>query len=104
MRPSKFVIEQLTLPPSKTHSPSVSLVQYMHEPFMFSDGTCVPRGTYVATCLQAIHRDSLLYPDGDDIFEGFCFADTRECKGNEVGHLTVTGTDWLEFGHRRHAW
>ena len=83
--------------------PTVSMRRIVREPFTFSDGTYLPKGTYIAVPSNAIHLDESNYPDPTS-FVPFRFADKvkKESTGRKVD-LTATSTDFLLFGHGRHA-
>jgi cytochrome P450 len=71
------------------------------KPFTFSDGTYLPSGTFVAVPSKAMYRDPSLYPDGER-FDGFRF--DRKDEAHTMSHLASTSSDWLHFGHGKHAW
>jgi len=75
----------------------------VREPFTFSDGTHLPRGTYVSVPAHVIHLDESNYPDPTS-FVPFRFVDKakKEGTGRKVD-MTATSTDFLSFGHGRHA-
>ncbi|KAF8574245.1 cytochrome P450 [Ramaria rubella] len=71
--------------------------------FTFSDGTRIPKGGFVSTVASAIHRDEALYTD-PDTFNGFRFSDIREEEGEGTkNQMVATSTEYLPFGHGRHA-
>ena len=68
------------------------------------NGTFLPRGTHVAVPSVATHRDDKVYADAGD-FDPFRFARMREAEGEATAHqFTHTTSEWLAFGHGRHAW
>lgn len=73
--------------------------------YTLGDGTFLPAGTFIASNLTATHTDNSLYPDAD-VFDGFRFSKMRDESAEEgVKHQMVnTSTDYLSFGHGRHAW
>ena len=83
--------------------PTVSMARIVREPFTFSDGTYLPKGTYITVPSHAIHLDESNYPDATS-FVPFRFVDeaNKEIPGRKVD-LTATSTDFLLFGHGRHA-
>ena len=84
--------------------PIVSMARIVREPgFTFSDGTYVPKGTYIAVPAHAIHLDESNYP-GPTSFAPFRFVDRAkaESTGRKVD-MTATSADFLAFGHGRHA-
>jgi cytochrome P450 len=73
-------------------------------PHTFSDGTFVPKGTWVAAPAAAVHRDVDVYENAGE-FDGFRFARIREQPGQEAKHQMVSITsDYLAFGMGNHAW
>ena len=72
--------------------------------FTFSDGTFVPEGTMIMVAARSIHYDEAFY-DNAHAFEPFRFAELRELEGEGVKHHFIsTATEYLPFGHGRHAW
>jgi len=73
-------------------------------PHTFSDGTFVPKGSWVATPATAVHQDADLYENATE-FDGFRFSRVREQPDQGTKHqmVSVTG-DYLAFGLGRHAW
>ncbi|KAJ7103682.1 cytochrome P450 [Mycena crocata] len=81
------------------------------EGFTFSDGTHIPRGSFLGASGRAVQIDAANY-DAPDIFDGFRFSRKRDTLGaaSEGGggggfkhHMISTGTDHLVFGHGAHA-
>lgn len=82
---------------------AVSLQRKVLQPFTFSDGTTVPVGVHVAAAAECVHLDEENYADADT-FNGFRFAEMREEDGEGTKHsLVTTATNYLPFGHGRHA-
>ncbi|KAG8219275.1 cytochrome P450 [Butyriboletus roseoflavus] len=72
--------------------------------FTFSDGTFVPKGTTILAPIRSIHYDEEYYGNAY-AFEPFRFADLREEDGEGMKYqFTSTTTNYLPFGHGRHAW
>ena len=72
--------------------------------FTFSDGTRVPKGTYLYAVSGPRHRDEEIYPDAAT-FKGFRFSDMREMEGESTKNQMVsTSTNFLLFGHGSQAW
>jgi cytochrome P450 len=81
----------------------------VRQPFTLSDGTHLPKG--IAAPVYAIHLAESNYPDPAS-FVPFRFADNgtdtdivtakKEGAGRKVD-MTATSTDFLPFGHGRHA-
>ncbi|KAK7058629.1 hypothetical protein VNI00_002265 [Paramarasmius palmivorus] len=71
--------------------------------FIFSDGTVVPEGTFIATAPRALHFDESHYIDPNH-FDGLRFQRLREEFGNNFKYRMVTpGDNWLSFGAGRHS-
>lgn len=68
-----------------------------------SDGTYLPKGTWVMAPASAIHHSDDSY-DNAMTFDGFRFSQMREQLGSEAKHQAISTTDdYLAFGHGRHA-
>jgi cytochrome P450 len=81
----------------------VGMTRFTLRPFTFSNGVTVPADTVVAAPATAIHTDGENYPNPDE-FDGFRFANLRECDGVTGQQITSTSVDYLIFGYGRHAW
>lgn len=57
--------------------------------FTFSNGTTIPKGTFVCAASRPIHRDEEHYPN-PDAFDGFRFADMRLSEAESVKHQLVS--------------
>ncbi|KAJ7092899.1 cytochrome P450 [Mycena belliarum] len=72
--------------------------------FTFSDGTHLPRGTFVVAATHATHHDGENY-ENPEVFDGFRFARMRE--GNDQGsikyQMVAPDIKYLSFGLGRHA-
>lgn len=73
--------------------------------YTLSDGTFLPKGTLITCNAVAVHREASHYPNPDE-FDGFRFANIRaEVEGESAkNQLVATSTEYLTFGHGRHAW
>jgi cytochrome P450 len=73
------------------------------QPFTFSDGTYIPKGTHIEVASHATHLDDLNYSDPAR-FDPFRFVDStkKENKGRKVD-MTSTHADFVAFGHGLHA-
>ncbi|KAH9000281.1 cytochrome P450 [Lactarius akahatsu] len=82
----------------------LALGRIVLRPFTLSNGVTVPAGTLVVVPSAAVHMDEEFYPNPEE-FDGFRFAKLRERDGVAVaGHqATSTSTEYLAFGHGRHA-
>jgi len=71
--------------------------------YTFSDGTFVPKGTFISAPARAIHMDDEIYPNAH-VFDGFRFSDI---KGEEdlrlANEFVSTSPDYLPFGHAKNA-
>ncbi|EEB86636.1 hypothetical protein MPER_16341, partial [Moniliophthora perniciosa FA553] len=72
--------------------------------FVFSDGTIVPKGTFIATAPRALHFDKTHYTNPDE-FDGLRFYYLREQAGDNLKCQMVTpGDNYLSFGLGKQAW
>ena len=72
--------------------------------FTFSDGTTVPKGSFVTAPVLAIHMDNEKYEDALS-FNPWRFSNIREEDGEGTKHQYVaTSEDFLPFGYGKHAW
>lgn len=74
-------------------------------PFTFSDGTVIPKGSFVVAPVAPIHMDKSIYDDPNQ-FRGFRFSDLlEEGEGESTRHhVSKTSPEFLHFGHGPHAW
>ena len=71
--------------------------------FTFSDGTYIPKGTYV-NATPTHHLDNNVYPDAGT-FKGFRFSDIRDEGGDGTkNQMVATSFKYVPFGHGRHSW
>lgn len=71
--------------------------------FTFSNGTTVPKGSFVLVPMHAMYTDSEVFPDANT-FDAFRFSKLREQAGEENRHQFVTtSTTHISFGHGKHA-
>ncbi|KAF8549327.1 cytochrome P450 [Imleria badia] len=71
--------------------------------FTFSDGTFIPKGTSIAAPSRSVHYDGHFYKN-PEVFEPFRFAHMGEESENGPKHqFASTTTEYLPFGHGRHA-
>ncbi|KZS89011.1 cytochrome P450 [Sistotremastrum niveocremeum HHB9708] len=72
--------------------------------YTFSNGTFVPKGTFLFAAAVPRHKDPDVYgPDAAE-FDGFRFSNMREEAGAATKHHAITTSlDYLPFGHGRHA-
>ncbi|TFK70908.1 cytochrome P450 [Pluteus cervinus] len=85
-------------------SGALSVTRRAMKDFTFSDGTVVPKGSYVFAASRATHLDKVNYPNPHE-FQGFRFSDMREDEGEEESskHQTAyLGLDWVIFGGGKH--
>ena len=69
-----------------------------------SDGTFIPKGSFVAANMVTIHNDPEIYPSPDE-FRPWRFSEMREKSADDaLKHQIVnTSKEYLTFGHGRHA-
>jgi Cytochrome P450 len=80
----------------------VSIGRQALKDFTFSDGTYIPKGTFVSAAMS--HHDDDVYPDAGT-FKGFRFSDIREEDGEGTkNQMVATSLEFLTFGHGRHSW
>ena len=71
--------------------------------FTFTDGTTVPKGSFVFVPMYAMYTDNDLFPNAEQ-FDAFRFSRLREQPGEENRHQFVsTSTSHINFGHGKHA-
>ena len=71
--------------------------------FTFSDGTVVPKGSWVLVPMYAMYTDDDFFPNAEE-FDAFRFSRLREQAGHENRHQFVsTSTTHINFGHGKHA-
>ncbi|TDL22832.1 cytochrome P450 [Rickenella mellea] len=81
----------------------LSTLRQSVEDYTFSDGTFIPKGTTMFVAAAATHDDPEVYENPNE-FRGFRFADIRDEDGEGAKHQIVsTSSEWLPFGHGRHA-
>jgi len=75
--------------------------------FTFSDGTFIPKGTFVSAIAGPVNMDEEIYED-PLTFKPFRFAEAREgaddAREAVKNQLATTSPQHLLFGHGRHAW
>lgn len=62
-----------------------------------SDGTFIPKGTFIAAAARPLHFDEAYYP-GAKTFDPWRFV------GGGKEHVAKTDDRYLLFGHGRRAW
>ncbi|CAL1703009.1 unnamed protein product [Somion occarium] len=82
---------------------SVSITRLAVQDFTFSDGTFIPKGTFVSAAMMPIHHDEEFY-ENPEMFNPWRFAEKRSGEGEELKHqLVSTNTEYITFGHGKHA-
>ncbi|KIM88557.1 hypothetical protein PILCRDRAFT_769584 [Piloderma croceum F 1598] len=82
---------------------AISMVRLTLKDFTFSDGTVIPKGTFVGAAQCPIHHDEENYVNAG-VFDGFRFVNKRMSEGENAKHqLVATDPVYLPFGHGRHA-
>ncbi|KZV74004.1 cytochrome P450 [Peniophora sp. CONT] len=81
----------------------LAMSRYTLQPFTFSNGVHVPKGTFIACAQYDTHHDEANYPD-PDVFNPWRFSSMREEEGEGTKfQMVATSTEFLNFGHGRHA-
>ncbi|KAJ6025258.1 hypothetical protein N7444_012937 [Penicillium canescens] len=82
---------------------SSQLTRAVIQDFTFSDGTTVPKGSYVLAPMYAMYLDDNIYPNAST-FDAFRFSRLREQPGHENRHQFVTTSPThINFGHGKEA-
>lgn len=82
---------------------SISINRKALQDYTFSDGTFIPKGTFVAAASIPVHYDEEFY-ENPEIFNPWRFSDIRSEEGEGTKHQMVsTSTEYVAFGHGRHA-
>ncbi|KZV74005.1 cytochrome P450 [Peniophora sp. CONT] len=81
----------------------LAMSRYALQPFTFSNGVHVPKGTFIACAQYDTHHDEENYAN-PDVFDPIRFASMREGEGEGTKHqMVATSTEFINFGHGRHA-
>jgi hypothetical protein len=83
-------------------STTVALDRKALKPFTFSDGTCIPTGTFMCCATGPAHVDEENYPD-PMVFNGFRFSESAKSEDTRRTWVT-TNVDYFGFGYGRHSW
>lgn len=81
---------------------TVSVPRMALKPITFSDGTYIPKGSYISSTL-ASHYDNQVYEDAH-VFDGFRFLDGSGTQAGGSARMVHTSTTYGSFGHGKHAW
>ncbi|KAL4865956.1 hypothetical protein BDV12DRAFT_210778 [Aspergillus spectabilis] len=94
-----FMLESQRLAPIA----SSQMTRAVTSDFTFSDGTTVPKGSYVLVPMHAMYLDDSLFPDASK-FDAFRWCRLRDQPGNETRYQFVTTSPThINFGHGRDA-
>ncbi|KAH9825743.1 Cytochrome-P450 monooxygenase [Teratosphaeria destructans] len=94
-----FMLESQRLSPMASSQMTRAVVS----DFTFSNGTTVPKGTYVLAPMHAMYLDDELYPDAST-FDAFRWSRLREQPGNANRFRFVsTNPRHINFGHGKDA-
>ncbi|KAL2859609.1 cytochrome P450 [Aspergillus pseudodeflectus] len=94
-----FMLESQRLAPIA----SSQMTRAVTKDFTFSDGTTVPKGSYVLVPMHAMYLDDSLYPNAST-FDAFRWSRLREQPGDENRYQFVTTSPThINFGHGRDA-
>jgi cytochrome P450 len=69
--------------------------------FVLSDGTRIPKGSFVSADAHGRHHDPALYPN-PDVFDPFRFV--GENGSTSANDIFSGGADYLPFSHGNHIW
>lgn len=77
------------------------------EDFTFSDGTFIPKGSFIFTPSAAVHQDEEYYENAH-FFKPWRFVDILGDEADDGGinvkhQMSTTSKEYLAFGHGRHA-
>ncbi|KAJ3480750.1 hypothetical protein NLI96_g8125 [Meripilus lineatus] len=82
---------------------SIAMSRRAMKDFQFSDGTFIPKGTYLSLPVLSTHTDSEYYEE-PNVFNPWRFSDIREEEGERLKHQMVsTSSQYIAFGHGKHA-
>ena len=99
-----FALSQNTLILIPLLMTSVVMTRVALKNHTFSDGTYIPKGTYVAAAVTPMHHDDEYYPNAD-VFDPWRFANLRDGEGESLKHqLVSTNKEYIVFGHGKDAW
>ncbi|KAH9827353.1 Cytochrome-P450 [Teratosphaeria destructans] len=70
----------------------------VNKDFVFKDGTLVPKGYLIAANQAALHESFT-----DPVFDGFRYCRQADATGGKQPQVVSTSTQYLAFGHGRHA-
>lgn len=81
----------------------VLMPRVARQPFTFSDGTYIPKGTHIEVAALATHLDNSNYPN-PTAFQPFRFVNltNSQNKGRKLD-MASTHADFVAFGHGVHA-
>jgi len=83
---------------------SVLMSRIAMKDFTFSDGTYIPKGTFIAAAIRPVHQDQGIYMDpGPDVFDGLRFYKLRGKDNTRKYDMSSTSPSFLAFGHGPHA-
>jgi len=81
----------------------VVMLRKVMNPFTFSNGVTVPKGTTITAPIGAIHMDNDLYPNAET-FDGLRFSKLRQQSDSAKLHAANTSNEFLYFSHGKHGW
>ncbi|KIK72082.1 hypothetical protein PAXRUDRAFT_662300 [Paxillus rubicundulus Ve08.2h10] len=81
----------------------VAILRKAMQNFTFSDGTVVPKGTFITVASQATYLDNEVY-DNAEMFDPFRFANKRDADRDGAKHSLVSiSLEYFAFGQGIHA-
>ncbi|KAG9310148.1 cytochrome P450 [Chiua virens] len=81
---------------------TTSLPRKALKDFTFSDGTFIPKGTFLVSPSRSLHLDDENY-DNAHKFDPFRFSNMRDEGEGTKHHFVSTSLEYLPFGHGKHA-
>lgn len=83
---------------------TVTMLRKAMVDFTFSDGSFVPKGSFISVAVAGTHTDGEYYENPFE-FDPWRFANMRDEDGEEMKHQMVnTSLEYIAFGLGRHAW
>ncbi|KAK7695491.1 hypothetical protein QCA50_000127 [Cerrena zonata] len=82
---------------------TINMTRVAMKDYTFSDGTFIPKGTFVSAAVTPMHNDEEYYADAT-VFNPWRFAELRDGEGESLKHqMASTNKEYLAFGHGKDA-